>query len=209
MHADMIGHEIENQAEIVLLQRLAQPLEAGIAAELRIDLGVIDDVVAVGAALARLHEGRGIEMGDAERLQIGNDGSGGVEIEIRRELQAVGGDRNGRRHQRASERQNTDQGGMRSLRLAAPDQGSRRFRRPAGRCRDPTDWRPARSVAPSPIRQLRRQQAVVGRLRRRRRPRPQAAERSRAGGSRAAPAPAPAAACPAASSRASQSSTAD
>ena len=62
MHADMVGDEIEDQAEIVLLQRRAQPLEAGLAAELRIELGVIDDVVAVGAALARLHEGRGIEM---------------------------------------------------------------------------------------------------------------------------------------------------
>ena len=98
MHADMVGHEVEDQAEIVLLQRRAQPLEAGFAAELRIELGVIDDVIAVGRALARLHEGRGIEMRDAERLQIGHDGGGGVEIEIRGELQAVGRDRNGRRH---------------------------------------------------------------------------------------------------------------
>ena len=76
MHADMVGHEIENQTEIVLLQRRAQSLEAGLAAELRIDLGVVDDVIAVGAALARLHERRGVEMADAERLQIGNDGGG-------------------------------------------------------------------------------------------------------------------------------------
>ena len=74
MHADMVGNEIEDQADVVLLQRLAQPLEAGIAAELRIDPGVIDDVIAVGGALARLHEGGGIEMTDAERLQIGHDG---------------------------------------------------------------------------------------------------------------------------------------
>ena len=83
MHADMIGHEIEDQAEIVLLQRRTQPFEAGLAAKLGIELGVIDNVVAMGAALARLHEGRGIEMRDAERLQIGDDGGGGVEVEIR------------------------------------------------------------------------------------------------------------------------------
>ena len=50
MHADMVGDEIEDQAEIVLLQRRAQSLKAGFAAELRIELGVIDDVIAVGAA---------------------------------------------------------------------------------------------------------------------------------------------------------------
>ncbi len=49
MHADMVGNEIENEAEVVLLQRLAQPLEAGVAAELRIDPGVVDDVIAVGS----------------------------------------------------------------------------------------------------------------------------------------------------------------
>ena len=45
---------------------------------------VIDDVVAVGAARARLHERRGVEMADAERLQIGHDRRGVVEVEIRR-----------------------------------------------------------------------------------------------------------------------------
>src|SRR6202165_2123420 len=51
-------------------------------------------------------------MRDAERLQIGDDGSGRVEIEIRRELQAGGCARNSRRHQRAPRYQNTDQGGI-------------------------------------------------------------------------------------------------
>src|ERR1700732_1825882 len=87
MHADVVGHEIENEAEVVAPERLAQSFETGVAAELRVDDGVIDDVVAVGRALARLHEGRSIDMRDAERLQIGGDGSGGVGIEIRGELQ--------------------------------------------------------------------------------------------------------------------------
>jgi len=47
-----LGTKYENQTEVVLLQRPAQSLEAGIAAKLRIDLGMIDDVIAVGTALA-------------------------------------------------------------------------------------------------------------------------------------------------------------
>ena len=54
-------------------------------------------------------------MGDAERLQIGHDGRGRVEIEIRRELQAVGRDRECWTASACYPmRQNTDQGGMAS-----------------------------------------------------------------------------------------------
>ena len=98
MHADMNGHEVEDQAEIMLFERLAQSFEAGVAAEFGIQPAVIDDVIAVGRALARLHERRGIEMRDAERLQIGNDFGGLVEIEIRGQLQPIGRNRDGRRH---------------------------------------------------------------------------------------------------------------
>ena len=111
MHADMVRHEIENQPEIVLPQHSAQPLEAGFAAELRVELGVVGDVVAMRAALAGAHEGRGIEMRDAERLQVRHHGSGGVEIEIRRQLQAVGRDRDRRGHFSYPMRQSTVHGG--------------------------------------------------------------------------------------------------
>ena len=84
MHADMVWHEIQDQPEIVLPQRGAQPLESGFAAELRIELGVVGDVIAMRAALAGAHERRGVEMGDAERLQIRHHGGRGVKIEIRR-----------------------------------------------------------------------------------------------------------------------------
>ena len=57
MHAHMIWHEIEDEPHVVLPQGPAQSFEAGLAAEFRIELGVIDDVIAMGAALARLHEG--------------------------------------------------------------------------------------------------------------------------------------------------------
>src|SRR6202021_196238 len=109
-YADMIGDEIKNEAEVMLPQRSAQARETGSGAKRRIDPGMIDDIIAMAAALAGLHEGRRIEMRDAECLQIGNDRRGGVEIEVSGELQAVGGDRNGWRHQRATRRQHTDNG---------------------------------------------------------------------------------------------------
>ena len=84
MHADMVRHEIQDQSEIVVPQRGAQSLEAGFAAELRVELGVVGDVIAMRAALAGAHEGRGIEMGDAERLQVRHHGSRSIKIEIRR-----------------------------------------------------------------------------------------------------------------------------
>src|SRR5260370_21553083 len=118
MHADMVGHEIENQPEIVLLERPAQPLKTVFAAEFRIERGVIDDVVAMGRTLARLHEGRRIEMRDAKRFEVGDDGSGGIEVEVCRHLHAPGRDRNRPRHQPPSGYQNTDHGATRSLRFS-------------------------------------------------------------------------------------------
>src|SRR5258708_24437077 len=114
---------------------------------------MIDNVIAVSAALARLHKRRGIEVGDAERLQIGDDGSGRVEIEVRRELHAVGCDRNGPWHYCVSRRQNTDQGAIRSL-VSPPQIGV-----PVASLRLWTISRFDRlavssSVAPSPMRQL-------------------------------------------------------
>src|SRR6266403_5626872 len=75
---------------------------------------MIDNVIAMSRALAGLHERRCIEVRNAERFQIGDDRRGGVEIEVRRQLDAVGRDRNGRRHHRPPMRQNTDQGGTKS-----------------------------------------------------------------------------------------------
>ena len=190
MHANMVGHEIENKPEIALLQCGAQPLEAGIAAKLGIDPGMIDDVIAMGAALARFHEGRCVEMRDPERPQVGDDGGRGVEIEIRRELHAVSRDRDGRRHQRRR-RQNTAHGEIELLGLAAPDWRARRSRLDV--------WGDMIGKIGQQMQPLRRHLGASARsadryrrqsLGQRRRPR--AGERSLASVSREAPAPAPA-----------------
>ena len=91
-------------------------------------------------------------MGDAERLQIGHHGSGGVEIEIRRQLQAVGRDRDRRGHFAYPMRQSTVHGGTLSPNSLP------QIRVPAAA---PGAWlmvwsdrlASRRSVAPSPIRQ--------------------------------------------------------
>src|SRR6202043_106333 len=131
----------------------AQPRKTGFAAKLRVEPGVVGDVVAVRAALARLHEGGGVEMRDAERLQIGHDLGGLLEVEIRGQLQAIGGDRNGGRHDQPPLRQNTDQGSRCSL--ASPPQIGVPGVCGAWRAMSADDRLALRSsVAPSPKRQL-------------------------------------------------------
>ena len=129
MHADMVGHEIEDQAEIVFAQRLGETRESGFAAELRIEAGVIDHVVAVRRALARLHEGRGVEMRDAERLQVGHDLGGLLEIEVGGQLQAIGRYRQGPRHRSASDAPEHRPGRQPVAGFAAPDRRAGRARR--------------------------------------------------------------------------------
>ena len=106
------GTKSRIRREAVGLQRGAERLESCFATELGIEGGVIDDVIAVGAAAARPHEGRRIDMSDAERLQIRRDVGGLLEAEILRELQAVRGE--GGRHHASPIAQNTDQAGSRS-----------------------------------------------------------------------------------------------
>jgi len=88
--AHMVGHEIEDQFEVISFQRGAQTGEAFLSAELGIDLVVIDDVVAVRAARPRLEKRRSIEMRDAELPEIRRERGGRVEIEIPGELQPIG-----------------------------------------------------------------------------------------------------------------------
>ena len=52
--ADMVGYEIEDQAEVVFSKRVAQADEPVLATEVGIELVMIDDVVAMGASRPRL-----------------------------------------------------------------------------------------------------------------------------------------------------------
>ena len=88
--AHMVGHDVEDQAETFLLQRLREPKKAFFPAEFRIDPHVVDDVVAMGRARPRCLDRRGIDMADAELGQIGQDRDRVVEGEAGMELQPVG-----------------------------------------------------------------------------------------------------------------------
>ena len=65
--------------------------EARLAAELRVDRAVVDDVVAVGRARPRLLQGRGVDVADPEPRQVGHDRLRVREGEVLVELQPVGG----------------------------------------------------------------------------------------------------------------------
>ena len=112
---------------------IAQALERIFAAELGIESVVVDHVIAVGAARSRLEEGRGVEMTDAQRLEIRHERGGGVETEARGQLETVGRDRNGGRHHAAPMLQNT--GPRRQLVHGSPPQIGRPGRKCGGRAR--------------------------------------------------------------------------
>ena len=81
-------------------QRVGEAQEALLAAELGVDRGVVDDVVAVRRAGPRRVDRRGIDMADAEPRQIGHDRGRVVEGEVLVELQPVGGARRRRGERR-------------------------------------------------------------------------------------------------------------
>ena len=75
------------------LQLGRQMPEFLLCTELRIDLIVVDDVVSVLAAFARLQDGRRIKMSDTEFLKIRNQPAGMFKMEAVVELQSIRGER--------------------------------------------------------------------------------------------------------------------
>src|SRR6516225_3024645 len=71
-HAHMVRHEIEDQAHTMPMQRVDQCLEIRLAADLWVELVVVDDVIAMRRTGARLHDRRGVNMTDAECREIRN-----------------------------------------------------------------------------------------------------------------------------------------
>jgi hypothetical protein len=92
-HPHVIGHQVDQLAHAVGLQRLRQALERGQAAELGIDLVVGHDVVAVHAAGAGAVDRRAVDVADAQPREVGHDAGGVVEAEAAVQLQPVGGAR--------------------------------------------------------------------------------------------------------------------
>jgi len=86
----VIGHHIEDLAEIVLAQGVDVDGIVGVAADLGVEALVIEHVVAVRAAGAGLQVGRSVDVADAEIVQIGSELGGVLEGEAGVKLQAIG-----------------------------------------------------------------------------------------------------------------------
>lgn len=107
-HAHVVGHDIQQAAEAVRQQGIAQRGMAGLVADFRVQLRGIDHVVAVRAARGGLEVGRAVEMADAQCVQVGHGGGHVREGVVLVELYAVGR----KRHIRGVERGKVFHGGL-------------------------------------------------------------------------------------------------
>src|SRR5262249_51499441 len=111
VNAHVVRHEIENEPNVRRIERSGQAPKRILAAELRVERIVVDHVISVRAARARLEERGSIEMADAKGLEIRHQRGRSVEAEIRGELETVSRERDGGRHHPSPMLQNTDHGG--------------------------------------------------------------------------------------------------
>ena len=88
-HGHVVGHDVEYLAKPGFAQRLLQLGVALLAAQLVIDGGRVDHVVAVGAALCRLEHRGEVNVAHAEVRQVPGNGGRVGEIEAGVQLQPV------------------------------------------------------------------------------------------------------------------------
>src|SRR5437762_3249838 len=86
----MVGYEIEHLSETGVAKRGDHLTEVRRIAELWVELAVVYDVIAMGAAGPCFQIRRSVDVADAEPRQIGSEGCGIPEIKSFVELQAVG-----------------------------------------------------------------------------------------------------------------------
>ena len=85
----MIGHDVQDQPQAVLAERLQPGVVLLGGPDLGVEQRVIGDVVAVRAARRGLEIGRGVAVGDAQVGQVGDDRRGVAEGEAGMELEAI------------------------------------------------------------------------------------------------------------------------
>ena len=96
----VVGHDVDDQPQARRCKRRRQGAQTFLAAQLGIDAGGVDHVVAVLRARPRRGDRRGVEMADAQPREIGHQGRGIGEGEAAMELQAQRGARGHRRWRR-------------------------------------------------------------------------------------------------------------
>jgi hypothetical protein len=89
----VVRNHVNKQAHPALSKRASELDERRHAARLRVDLRVVNDVVAVRAAGPGLQNGRGVAVGDAEVAEVLDERAGLLEGEVAVELKPVGRDR--------------------------------------------------------------------------------------------------------------------
>ena len=106
----MVGNEIENEAHISRCESIAQALKRLVAPEFGIERTVLDHVVSVRATSAGLEKRRGIEVADADSLQVRDEFGCVVKSESRSKLEPIRCNRNRGRHHPSPIVQDMDQG---------------------------------------------------------------------------------------------------
>ena len=87
----VIGNEVEDETHIAAMQRIDERGEIFLAAELGIEPVMVDDIVAVGRAGARLHDWRGVDMADPKLGNVGDEVGSVAKRETPMKLQPIGG----------------------------------------------------------------------------------------------------------------------
>ena len=115
----VVRDDVQQQPHPAVAQRLHERVELRLGAQLGVQPGGIGHVVPVGAAPAGLQDGRGVQVGDPQGVQVRNEAAGVLEPEPPVELEPVGGRRDAERRHGVS----------------PPEGGRRASRRGTGRSR--------------------------------------------------------------------------
>jgi len=91
----VVRHDVEQLAEVMVGEGEAEPGVAFLASQLGVQVRVVDDVVAVGAAGRGLQVGRAVEVTDTKPGQISGCLRSLVEAEAGLQLDAIGSPQRG------------------------------------------------------------------------------------------------------------------
>ena len=97
--AHVVGHDVDDQPQPLVAQCLGKGVKLLFGAQLRVELAMIDNVVAVAAAGAGTKEGGEIRGSDAEIRHVADQSTRGIEGQMPTKLQPIGGNGNRRRRQ--------------------------------------------------------------------------------------------------------------
>src|SRR5439155_21142157 len=89
-YAHVVGYGVQKQSHAPGSQGVTENVKVPVSPKLRIELAVIANVIAVGAARSSFQKGRGVAVADTEVVQVIEQRGGIREGEATVELQAVG-----------------------------------------------------------------------------------------------------------------------